>query len=156
MKRTKDYSTLLTKYFIMILIINSLLAACSQSHSQDSRTNDVPDPKQSGYYLLDYGEQFRNISSIMMRRHLEQDFDSLENLYEELVTITKAVDNLDVTPQYQNAKVLLFNWMWNELNYYGYILEDAPNELILKYGKESIQLLTDFLDEMLRLGHDLD
>lgn len=156
MIRTKNYSTSLTKYFILTVVINILLAACSQSYGTNSKTMDTSDPKKSDYYLLDYAEQYRDISSIMNRRQLEQDYVSLGNLYSEASRISQSLVNFEVTSEYKIAKDYLVNWMWNDLYFYKLIMEDGSKEFINISSENSIEYLTLFLEEMIRFGHDLD
>ncbi len=141
---------------ILFLLLNIILSGCSQYSPIQSISTEAPDPMRSGYVLLDYAEQYRDISSIMIRRHLEKDFDSLENLLSEAKNIANTVDGLMVTSQYTEAKELLSNWMWSDSYYYSLILENGSKEFISIAADESMRYFTLFLNEMLRLGHDLN
>lgn len=141
---------------ILFLLLNITLSGCYQYSPVQSISTNTPDPKRSGYVLLDYAEQYRNISSIMMRRNLEKDYDSIENLLSEGMNIASNVEALEVTPQYSTAKELLSNWISHDSFHYSLILEDGSKEFIRISAEKSLDYFTQFLEEMIRLGHDLD
>lgn len=142
-------------YLLFFVLIIFLISGCSQNSPAYSNLTRTQDPRSSGYELLAYAEQYRDISSLMIQRNLERDFVSLENLLKEALNISDKVQGLSVTSRYTEAKEFLMGWMVNDSLHYYLILQDGSKELIQVSSDKSIQDYLLFLDEMIELGHDI-
>jgi len=143
-------------FFQLVIILVYFLSSCSSISYSSSPSTYTPDPKRSGYELLNYAEQYRNLSSVMNRKYLEQDIESIQNLLIEALEIPETVKNLEVSNAYLNAKEYVLNWMWSDAYWFTLIAYDGTTDEMSKAFDDSTKYLTLFLDEMLRLGHDLD
>lgn len=109
----------------------------------------------SGNVVLDWADQYREISSLMIQRNLEGDYDSLHNLLYESKNIIENVETLSVSPQYSDAKDLLLNWMYSDSLYYLKSLQNPSDTELESIFEMSSDYYLSFLQEMNRLGHDM-
>lgn len=110
---------------------------------------------KSGNIVLDAADQYREISTLMIRRNLESDYESLRNLLYEANNIIGNVEKLSVTPQYSNAKSLLLNWMYSDSLYYMKFLQNPSDKDLQSIFEMSSVYYLEFIQEMNRLGHNL-
>jgi hypothetical protein len=110
---------------------------------------------RGGNIVVDAADQYREISSLMIRRYLEGDYESLRNLLYEANNIIGNTEKLSVTPQYSVAKSLLLNWMYSDSLYYMKLLQNPSDKDLQSIFDMSSDYYLEFLKEMKMLGHDL-
>jgi len=144
----------LMRHLIIILIIIIIFSACSpNSVDNNYYATSTPDPRESGYMLIEYAEQYREISSSMIRKSLEQDYSSLETLLDEATEFGLTVDSLAVTSPYANAKDYFTRWIVYDCLTYQLILNNGSKEEISNSISESMNWSMEFVNEMIKLGH---
>ena len=136
-----------------LIIMVFLTTGCSANVTEQIRPTATTDPYESGYAILDYADQYREVSEIMIRNFLEQDWSSLESQIEKGIKIYNSAEKLAVTSRYSKAKELMCNWMVTDSYYYALILENASKDKILTTGQASMDFFLYFIEEMEKLGH---
>jgi len=139
-----------------LIIIVLLTTGCTTSTAEQIKPTATTDPYESGYAILDYADQYREVSEIMIRNFLEQDWSSLESQIEKGIKIYSSAEKLTVTSRYSKAKELMCNWMVTDSYYYALILENAPKDKILTTGQASMDFFLYFIEEMGKLGHEMN
>jgi len=134
---------------IFILIMSIFLTGCLSYF--DTQTGN-----QSGNELLHYAEQYRHLSSVMIDKYGEQDYDSISRLLVEAVEIAQNVEELQVSNEYENAKTYAENWMYSDAYWFHLVISDGSKDQLSKVFDESTDYLTLFLFEMESLGHSFD
>jgi hypothetical protein len=132
--------------FISIFFLAFLLGCSPITSNQNT--------DQSGSKLLYFAEQYRNISSVMNDKYLEQDYDSISSLLVEAVGIAQNVKDLKVSEKYDQAKNYAEDWMYSDAYWFHLAISGGSEREKSSVFNESMEYLTMFLNEMESLGHD--
>jgi len=141
---------------LTIIIIHVLLTGCSTYGSNQDQSIDPQDSDKSGYELLYYAGQFRDLSSVMSKKYVEHDYDSIASILVEAVEIAGKVSELGVSGKYENAKSHAKDWMYSDAYWFHLAISGGNKEEMNFAFNESLEYLTLFLNEMERLGYDFD
>lgn len=142
--------------FLLITICYLLLTGCSTYGYNQNQSIDSQDSAKSGYELLYYAGQFRDLSSVMSKKYIEQDYDSIASILVEAVEIAGKVSELDVSNKYEKAKSHAKDWMYSDAYWFHLAISGGNKEEMNFAFNESLEYLTLFLNEMERLGYDFD
>ena len=133
-----------------------LLTGCTTYGSNQNQSIDSKNADKSGNELIYYADQYRDLSSVMSKKYIEQDYDSIASLLVEAVEIAGKVSKLDVSDKYEKAKSHAKDWMYSDAYWFHLAISGGNKEEMNFAFNESLEYLTLFLNEMERLGYDFD